>query len=123
MKEKQRATFTNNANKMEDEDEEKEFLICSACHEGYGKRKEVLGFYIYSSKIDIPHAQHWWKTTRRIPSLTSSTYLTPIHFDCHNRAYEADQKIPRSEWDGALIRNMDVLCNGWIPFKGPTTTN
>lgn len=38
------------------------------------------------------------------------------------RAYEADQKIGRNEWDGALIRNMDILCNSWIPFKGPKTT-
>ena len=38
------------------------------------------------------------------------------------RAFEADQKIQRSEWDGALIRNMDVLCNSLIPVKGPKTT-
>lgn len=39
------------------------------------------------------------------------------------KAYEtSDQKIGRSEWDGALIKNSDVLCNGWIPLKGSKTT-
>jgi hypothetical protein len=39
------------------------------------------------------------------------------------KAFEADQKIQKSEWDGALIRNSDVKCNNWIGIKGPKTTD
>lgn len=81
-----------------------------------------MGLYIYLTKNEIPLQNNWWKDSRRIASFTSTTYFTAIHFECHNKAFEADQKIPRSEWDGALIRNMDVLCNSWIPMKGPKTT-
>ena len=29
----------------------------------------------------------------------------------------------KSEWEGALIRNSDVKCNGWIGIKGAKTTD
>ena len=34
-----------------------------------------------------------------------------------------DLKIQKTEWDGALIRNSEVLCNNWCPIKGPETTD
>jgi hypothetical protein len=34
-----------------------------------------------------------------------------------------DLKMQKSEWDGALIRNSEVLCNNWCPIKGPETTD
>jgi hypothetical protein len=34
-----------------------------------------------------------------------------------------DLKLQKTEWDGALVRNSDVLCNNWCPFKGPETTD
>jgi hypothetical protein len=34
-----------------------------------------------------------------------------------------DLKIQKTEWDGALIRNSEVLCNNWCPFRGPDTTD
>ena len=33
-----------------------------------------------------------------------------------------DMKLQKGEWDGVLIRNSEVLCNNWCPFKGPATT-
>lgn len=119
MKNKQKNAL---AGKMDD-NEERDFIICSSCQEGYSKRKDILGLYIYQTKHEIPLSNSWWKDRRRTSSFTSSTFFTAIHYDCHMRAFEADQKIPRSEWDGALIRNMDVLCNSWVPFKGPKTSS
>lgn len=34
-----------------------------------------------------------------------------------------DLKIQKTEWDGAIIRNSEVLCNNWCAFKGPETTD
>jgi hypothetical protein len=34
-----------------------------------------------------------------------------------------DLKIQKTEWDGAIIRNSEVLCNNWCPFKGADTTD
>lgn len=34
-------------------EEENELLSCSSCKEGYSKKKEVLGVYLYSSKLEI----------------------------------------------------------------------
>lgn len=55
-----------------------------------------MGVYIYLVKNEIPIQNVWWKDNRRIPSLSSTTYFTAIHYDCHMRAYEADQKIGRN---------------------------
>lgn len=67
---------------MEDEGEagEKDMIICSSCQEGYSKRKEILGLYIYLTKNEIPLQNNWWKDNRRSASFTSTTYFTAIHF-------------------------------------------
>ena len=67
------------------------------------------------------------------PSLSSSvassrraTYFTTtvsagnaIHFSCHTRARKADRnhpKAPKSEWEGASLRNSRVNCNVIMPL-------
>jgi hypothetical protein len=124
MRNKQRNNpLGKKAEEMAEEDD-KDIIVCSSCQEGYSKKREILGLYIYFTKSEIPVFQGpWWKENRRVPSQSSTTFFTAIHFDCHMKAFEADQKIGRNEWDGALIRNLEVLCNGWIPIKGPKTTN
>lgn len=83
----------------------------------------MLGVYLFSSKIEILSLDCWWKDNKRIGSITSTSYFTPIHFECHVEALKDDQKIQKPEWEGALIRNCDVLCNNLVAFKGPKTTD
>lgn len=83
----------------------------------------MLGFYLHSSKYEIHPLDSWWKDNKKINSFTSTSYFTAIHYECHLNALKDDQKIQKSEWDGALIRNSDVLCNNWIAVKGPQTTD
>lgn len=103
--------------------EQEDAIVCSSCREGYIKRPDVLGVYIYSFKTEMSAIEGWWKENKRLPGLTSVSYFTPIHFECHVKAFEADTKINKSEWDGALIRNSDVKCNGWVGIKGPKTND
>jgi E3 ubiquitin-protein ligase UBR4 len=42
-----------------------------------------------------------------------------IHFSCHNRARQVDRnhpKAPKSEWEGATLRNSRVKCNVIMPL-------
>ncbi|CAB9510970.1 Auxin transport protein BIG [Seminavis robusta] len=42
-----------------------------------------------------------------------------IHFSCHQRARQADRnhpKAPKSEWEGAILRNSRVNCNVILPL-------
>ena len=42
-----------------------------------------------------------------------------IHFSCHAKAREADRthpKAPKSEWEGAILRNSRVSCNLILPL-------
>ena len=103
--------------------EDNDFLTCSSCKEGYSKKKEVLGVYLYSSKLEILSLDSWWKDNKKVQSVTSTSYFEPIHLDCHNNAMKDDLKIQKTEWDGAIIRNSEVLCNNWCAFKGPETTD
>jgi hypothetical protein len=59
--------------------EENELLSCSSCKEGYSKKKEVLGVYLYSSKIEILSLENWWKDNKKVQSITSTSYFEPIH--------------------------------------------
>lgn len=60
--------------------EQEDMITCSSCREGYQKRPEVIGVYIYSFRTEIPAIEGWWKENKKIPGLTSVSYFTPIHF-------------------------------------------
>ena len=53
--------------------------------------------------------------------VSSVTHFTVIHFRCHQEAVKADKKLkpPKSEWDGAKIRNAHTLCNALFPILPP----
>ena len=51
--------------------------------------------------------------------VTSVTAGNAIHFSCHARARMADRnhpKAPKSEWEGASLRNSRVTCNVIVPL-------
>ena len=79
-----------------------------------------MGVYAYSTKFEILPLDGWWKDLKKVQAFTSTSYFMPIHLDCHTKAMKVDHK---SEWDGALIRNSEVLCNNWCPIKGPETAD
>jgi hypothetical protein len=60
-------------------------------------------------------------TRRSCKVVTSVTAFNLIHFSCHAEACKADRalKQPKSEWDGAALRNSRVSCNGMLPLRGP----
>ena len=75
---------------------------------------------MYSTKNEVFSIDSWWKESKKLQAFTSTSYFLPIHLECHIKAMKVDQK---SEWDGALIRNSEVLCNNWCPIKGSETTD
>jgi len=54
---------------------------------------------------------------------TNVTNLSLVHCACHAAASRADRalKQPRSEWDGATLRNQNIRCNNLLPLLGPAT--
>lgn len=59
-------------------------------------------------------------SSRRAACFTTTvTAGNAIHFSCHNRARQADRnhpKAPKSEWEGASLRNSRVNCNVIMPL-------
>ena len=97
--------------------EEEDGLTCVICKEGYKLRPDdLLGFYIYVSSVtqntssgDILHI------------MSSVTHFNPIHLQCHKEAARAEKSMrkPKTEWEGATIRNQHTKCNNWFPVWGP----
>lgn len=47
-----------------------------------------------------------------------------IHLACHHEAARADRsmRVPKTEWEGATLRNSRVACNSLLPLRSPTTS-
>lgn len=57
--------------------------------------------------------------SRHSSYITTVTAGNAIHYSCHARARSADrnhQKAPKSEWEGASLRNSRVSCNVIFPL-------
>jgi len=56
---------------------------------------------------------------RRYGVVSSVSAWNLIHSSCHREATRAERNLrsPRSEWDGATLRNSRVLCNSFIPLR------
>ena len=48
-----------------------------------------------------------------------------IHVACHHEAARADRgmRVPKTEWEGATLRNSRVACNSLLPLRSPTTSD
>ena len=53
---------------------------------------------------------------------TSLSAFNIIHLSCHLDAVKADRalKPPKSEWEGAMLRNSRASCNSLLPLYNPT---
>eukprot|EP00611_Tribonema_gayanum_P021161 TRINITY_DN4019_c0_g1_i1.p1 TRINITY_DN4019_c0_g1~~TRINITY_DN4019_c0_g1_i1.p1 ORF type:complete len:601 (-),score=200.58 TRINITY_DN4019_c0_g1_i1:145-1920(-) len=79
-----------------------------------------------------PQQRAGFMTRRRYPSLggqarvggliATVTALNAIHLSCHREAVRSDRGLrnPKTEWEGAALRNSRVLCNSILPIKPPT---
>lgn len=49
------------------------------------------------------------------------SHFNLIHISCHSAAKSADAALrtPKREWEGAVLRNGEVLCNNLLPVRGP----
>ena len=108
---------------------EEKSITCKICHDGYESApKLLLGFYIFTSKqnVNMNHFsglqnENFGDLTRLIGSVT---HFNHIHLKCHTSAAKAERRLkkPKSEWEGATIRNSFTMCNNWFPISGPLTT-
>jgi hypothetical protein len=58
-------------------------------------------------------------SNRRSTYTTTASAGNAIHFSCHTKARQADRshpKAPKSEWEGASLRNSRVNCNVIMPL-------
>jgi hypothetical protein len=107
--------------------EEEEGLSCVICKEGYTLRPhEVLGFYVYSKPTAVSLAVESTQNPADTVNVVSCvTHFTVIHSSCHENAARAERGMrkPKSEWEGATIRNQHTKCNNWFPIRGPHTSD
>ena len=106
----------------EEEDDDAPAPACRVCREGYASRPaELLGVYAFCaevrtrSKVSGPGASI---TKRREKTFSSVSHFNAIHFSCHDAARRADAalKTPKSEWEGASLRNGETLANNLLPL-------
>ena len=115
---------------MEDVGEEEDgSLRCCVCGDGYGfKPAQMLGLYVFVKPIHISLSMDAALLQGLVGDcdedevgVSSVTHFTVIHFRCHQEAVKADKKLkpPKSEWEGAKIRNAHTLCNALFPILLP----
>ncbi|SPQ94901.1 unnamed protein product (mitochondrion) [Plasmodiophora brassicae] len=91
-------------------------LTCMVCQEGYlDKPRDMLGFYVFVREATLPSFND--ASDEQI-GMTSVTHFNTIHFSCHAEAARADRRLrpPKSEWEGATLRNAQTLCNNLFPI-------
>lgn len=57
--------------------------------------------------------------------VSTVTPFNVIHVACHHEAARADRgmRVPKTEWEGAALRNSRVACNSLLPLRSPTTSD
>jgi len=113
-------------NKFGDMLDEEAGLACVICKEGYTLRPDdLLGFYVFVTPVQVHTGiEHPTGEGDVIPIMSLVTHFNPIHLSCHREAARAEKnmKKPKSEWEGATIRNQHTKCNNWYPIWGPKIT-
>jgi hypothetical protein len=99
--------------------------VCMVCREGYGLQpSSLLGCYCFTR---VAPAAEWpgcappWGTPHDL-LFTTVSHFNLIHIACHAAAKAADATLrprPKREWEGATLRNGQVLCNCIVPLAAP----
>lgn len=107
---------------VEEEGEEVAAAACMVCREGYSLRpSQLLGAYCYCRAATANEYPGCAPPTSSLPSFfTTVSHFNLIHVGCHEAARAADAALrqPKREWDGATLRNGEVLCNNLLPVRG-----
>lgn len=107
---------------MEEEEEEPSHLTCMVCREGYRlKPSELLGCYCFTKPVSSDDlAGTCPPQLGSYPTFSTVSHFNLIHISCHQAAKVADTSLrhPKREWEGATLRNGEVLCNNLLPVKG-----
>lgn len=76
--------------------------------------------YVFSKKLKICEMSEAGSGFINTQGYTTVTHSNFIHFTCHQNAVRADEKlkIPKREWEGAIIRNEHSKCNNLYPLRG-----
>jgi hypothetical protein len=102
-------------------------LKCSVCLEGYAYKPTLqLGFYVYNAQCvlgagGVDDGASGGSSGEESVGVTTVSHFSLIHYSCHREAAKADKKLkpPKSEWEGATIRNQHTLCNNLFPILQP----
>ena len=106
----------------EEEDDDAPAPACACAARGTPRAPaELLGVYAFCaevrtrSKVSGAGASI---TKRREKTFSSVSHFNAIHFSCHDAARRADAalKTPKSEWEGASLRNGETLANNLLPL-------
>ncbi len=103
---------TESTHSFEDVEEETG-LVCCICGDGYTYKPEsCMGIYTFTKPIYLEEEFVGYSTV---------SHFNVIHFECHNTAMYADSRLkpPKTEWEGAEIRNQYTKCNSLLPLFGP----
>lgn len=106
------------------EDDEASGGACMVCREGYSLQPTtLLGCYCYcrvAAAAEWPGCCPPWSTPYDL-IFTSVSHFNVIHINCHAAAKAADASLrqPKREWQGATLRNGNVLCNALLPLAVP----
>jgi E3 ubiquitin-protein ligase UBR4 len=98
--------------------------VCMVCREGYGLQPTtLLGCYCFcmvAAAAEWPGCGPPWGTPHDL-LLTTVSHFNLIHTQCHAAAKAADASLrqPKREWQGATLRNGNVLCNSLLPLAAP----
>jgi E3 ubiquitin-protein ligase UBR4 len=85
----------------------------------------LLGFYIFVKPVVVNLDSIEGDSSLNQASIMNLvTHFNIIHKNCHDDAARADRNMrkPKSEWEGARIRNQHTKCNAWFPILGPELT-
>ena len=77
----------------------------------------------YGAALSISSSEGSSRTSCYITTVTAGN---PIHISCHSKAKIADRnhpKAPKSEWEGATLRNSRVNCNIIMPLVSPKNSS
>ena len=119
---------------LKDVQEDDDLLRCCVCQEGYSyKPGQMLGMYVYVKPVHVAMDDTMTMMADGLPlegdddelGVCTVTHFNLIHYRCHQEAVKADKKLkpPKSEWDGAMIRNAHTLTNALFPLLLPPTAD
>jgi E3 ubiquitin-protein ligase UBR4 len=98
--------------------------VCMVCREGYALQPAtLLGCYCFcrvAAAAEWPGCAPPWGTPHNL-LLSTVSHFNLIHISCHAAAKAADASLrqPKREWQGATLRNGNVLCNSLLPLTSP----